>query len=164
LLKENIEILLSLGSNLGDRKGIIIKAVELLTDNTVIEKVILSNFYETEPVGPKDQPFFINIALRAETSLEPLELLARLKEIEADLGRVKRERWKEREIDIDVLLYGDLILDNPHITIPHPRMHERNFVLVPAVEIAPDMMHPVFNAKLSHLLDISKDNSKVVPL
>ncbi len=113
----------------------------------------LSGFYDTEPVGPVEQPNFLNAVIRVETSLSPRLLLAELQRIETEVFRRKRDvHWGPRSMDLDILLYGDLILEEEGLVIPHPRLHERRFVLVPLVEIAPAVMHPGLGRRADELL------------
>lgn len=154
-------LLLSLGSNLGNRKANILKATEMLEDSNIIFDNILSSFYETEPVGITDQPWFLNAALAGYTNLPLNNIIQFCKTIEHYMGRKPRKRWHEREIDIDILLYGcELVSTNP-LTVPHPQMHKRRFVLKPAAEIAADAMHPGFKRTVSQLLDDCPDHSIV---
>jgi len=144
---------LALGANLGDRRRNIQSAVELLraTAGTSVTKV--SSLHETAAVGgPAGSPAFLNAAAEVETSLEPAALLARLLEIERLLGRERREKWGPRTIDLDVLLYDDRVVDEPHLHIPHPLMHQRRFVLAPLAEIAPGAIHPVLKRSVAELL------------
>lgn len=131
---------LGLGSNLGDRELNLLEAVERL--RLLGDVVKVSRPYETEPVGYAEQPRFLNVAVLLETSLQPAPLLAALKQVEADLGRVETVRYGPRPIDLDILVYDDLILQTPELTIPHPRLAERAFALVPLAEIAPDLEIP----------------------
>lgn len=127
---------LSMGSNLGDRAGYLARAVGLLqAPHTQVVQV--SGLYETAPQGKTDQPDFYNIAVKVETTLGPLALLAHTQGVERQLGRERKERWGPRTIDIDILLYGDQAVDLPELTVPHPRMWERAFVLIPLLAIAP---------------------------
>ncbi len=142
---EQTKVLLSLGSNLNDRKANILSAIELMKLSGALTDVEVSSFYETAPVGVTDQPGFLNIAVAGLTSLLPSELLPVLKGIEKQIGRIERERWHEREIDIDIILYGTHVFLSEDICIPHPRAVERRFVLVPSAEIAGDMLHPIEN-------------------
>lgn len=151
---------LSLGSNLGDRIANLKAAVaDLGAAGTVIRRI--SSVYETEPVGYLDQPWFLNIALALETSLAPRELLGRCLEIEAVHGRVRSFRGAPRTLDVDILLIGDLVVNEPGLTIPHPRMAERRFVLAPLAEIAPDVLHPVCRQTIGALLKSCADASRV---
>ncbi len=133
-------VYLGLGSNLGDRELNLLEAVERL--RLLGDVVKVSRPYETDPVGYVDQPKFLNAALRLETDLDPWALLGRLKAIEADLGRVETVRFGPRTVDLDILTYDDLVISDPGLTIPHPRLAERAFVLVPLAEIAPDLVIP----------------------
>jgi 2-amino-4-hydroxy-6-hydroxymethyldihydropteridine diphosphokinase len=133
---------LGLGSNLGDRLDTLQRAVDLLAERGVRE-VASSRVWETEPVGgPEDQPSFLNAVVRVETDLVPADLLGAANAVEAALGRVREVRWGPRTIDIDVLLVGDLILDDGALTVPHPRMTERAFVILPLLELDPDPVLP----------------------
>jgi 2-amino-4-hydroxy-6-hydroxymethyldihydropteridine diphosphokinase len=131
---------LGLGSNLGDRQRNLRKAVGLLGD--ALDIVRVSSIYETDPVGVHYQPPFLNVVLQAETNLEPSALLATVKGIERDVGRVYTFRWGPRVLDVDILLYGDRTVDEPALVIPHPEMRSRAFVLVPLCEIAPQACLP----------------------
>lgn len=136
------DVLLAFGSNLGDRQRTIESAWHDLA--AMVEAVQLSGFYETKPVGgPPGQPDFLNAAGWIRTDLPPLELLKLLQEIEHRYGRVRTERWGARTLDIDLLLYGTAVIETPELTVPHPEMLRRRFVLEPATEIAAEMVHPI---------------------
>lgn len=132
---------LALGSNLGDRLGTLQRAVDLLGEREGIEVLRSSRVYETEPVGPP-QPAYLNAVLEIATDLEPRGLLEASLEIEAALGRERSEPWGPRTLDVDVLMYDELEVREPDLQIPHPRMHERGFVLVPLGELTADPMLP----------------------
>ncbi len=131
-----------IGSNLGDREGHLRKALELLAAEDGIEIVAVSVLRETEPVGPVEQGPFLNGAAELTTELPPRELLERLLDVEQRLGRVRRERFGPRTIDLDLLVYGDEVVDEPGLTLPHPRLHERRFALEPLAELAPGLVLP----------------------
>jgi 2-amino-4-hydroxy-6-hydroxymethyldihydropteridine diphosphokinase len=133
-----------LGANLEDPRGQIERALELLGDEDGVEVVAVSTLRETEPVGFEDQPRFLNGAAELETWLAPRELLQRLLEIERRLGRVRGDgpRFGPRTIDLDLLLYGDETIDEPGLSVPHPRLHERRFVLEPLADLDPGLVIP----------------------
>jgi len=146
-------VFLSLGSNLGNREGYLREAISRLRDLGVIRQV--SAFYETQPVEVQtEQPWFLNCALAMETELEPTAFLGRMLAVEQSMGRVRTEPKGPRTIDIDILFFGNEILDTPELTVPHPAMHQRRFVLQPLAEIAPAFMHPVLKRTVQELLDL----------
>jgi len=143
---------IGLGSNLGDRKAILDGVVAQLRQTPELLVRSVSTYHETKPVGgPAGQGPFLNAAAALETTLDPIALLHRLQEIEADAGRVRTVRWGERTLDLDVLLFGDEIIDRPDLSVPHPRMGVRRFVLVPLEEIAPDARDPLTGRSISEL-------------
>lgn len=149
-------VFLSLGSNIGDRLSNIQQAVSALSMNKSITIVKTSSFYETEPWGYKNQNWFINAAAAIDTKLSPIELLNTINLIENQLGRNRENetRWGERTIDIDILMYENEVINIENkLIIPHPRMHERAFVLVPMLEVKSDLVHPVLNKTISELYD-----------
>src|SRR5262245_27329745 len=143
---------IALGSNLGDRQAFVRQALEALVQAGVqVHRV--STFHETAPVGgPAGQGPYLNAAAEIETDLSPRSLLDLLLKIEHSLGRVRRERYGPRTLDLDVLLYGDQVIHEPGLEVPHPRMHERRFVLAPLAGIAPEVLHPVLRRSVRELL------------
>jgi len=154
------EIYIGLGSNLGDRLANIRKAIELMKEEG-IEIVEESSIYETEPVGYKEQGWFLNSVVKAKTELSPVRLWKRLEKIERSMGRKREIKWGPRIIDLDILFYGNRILNGKELKIPHSELHKRRFVLVPLEEIAPKLVHPVFKKTISELSKDLKDNSLV---
>lgn len=147
---EATRIFLSLGSNLGEREGYLEQAILLLPPKVKVLET--SSIYETAPWGYSDQPPFLNQVLKAGTALEPSPLLSYLKDIEEAVGREETFRYGPRVIDIDILFYGDTTYSGDHLVIPHPKIEERAFVLVPLAEIAPDLIHPEHDKSIKELL------------
>ncbi|AEB11047.1 2-amino-4-hydroxy-6-hydroxymethyldihydropteridine diphosphokinase [Marinithermus hydrothermalis] len=143
----------ALGSNLGDRAGYLLAALSALGRTENIRLARLSRVYETAPVGPSGQGPYLNLVAEIETRLEPQPLLQTLLGIERRLGRVRRERWGPRTIDLDLLLYADVVLDAEALTLPHPRLHERAFVLAPLCDLIPDAVHPRLGRTYRALLE-----------
>jgi 2-amino-4-hydroxy-6-hydroxymethyldihydropteridine diphosphokinase len=144
-------VYIGIGSNLGDRKANCMRAIELLVVKGIVVRKE-SSLYETDPWGDKNQPKFLNMAIEIETELKPRDLLDILAGIEKELGRKKSLKWGPRIIDLDILLYDSITIDQDDLKIPHPFMHERDFVLKPLYEIAPDVKHPVLNLSTGELL------------
>ena len=134
---------ISIGTNMGDRQEYLKLAVTSLDATEGIESVETSSIYETAPVGVTDQADFLNLVVRVGTVLTPLELLGECQRIEKELGRVRTIRWGPRTADLDILLYNNVSMDSETLSIPHPRMRERAFVLIPLTELAPDCLDPV---------------------
>jgi 2-amino-4-hydroxy-6-hydroxymethyldihydropteridine diphosphokinase len=141
---------LGVGSNIGKREENCLRAIELMEENG-LKITKKSGMYETKPWGVKDQPAFINMAVEAETDASPHELLLLLKRIEREAGRRPGKRWGPRVLDIDILLYENLIMNENDLSIPHPLMHKRAFVLEPLSEIAPGRIHPVLHKTIKQL-------------
>ena len=150
------------GSNIGDRLAYIQNAIHALskTEGVTLQKI--SSVYKTDPVGYEAQAHFLNGVAAIQTDLPPLSLLHALKDIETAIGRKHRIRWGPREIDLDILIYGDLCLQTEKLIIPHPEMHLRRFVLAPLAEIAPDLVHPVLQETIHTLLDSLADDKSVL--
>jgi 2-amino-4-hydroxy-6-hydroxymethyldihydropteridine diphosphokinase len=153
------ETWLGLGSNLGDKRANILRALDALAVVCSLRKV--SSLYKTEPVGFKNQDWFLNCAVKGDTELSPRALLDALKQIERTMGRIERTRNGPRVIDLDILLYGGLVAEESGLVIPHPRMHERSFVLVPLREIDPSVVHPGMDKTIEELADSLRNPERV---
>ncbi len=152
-------VYIGIGSNLGNRQYHCLKAIELL-EQCGLRVSKISSLYETEPWGVKAQPAFLNMAIEVETDIVPLKLLELIKKIEAELGREKTVKWGPRVIDLDILLYDDLRIAEEDLQVPHPLMHQREFVLRPLSEIAPEKVHPVLRKDMrSLLLEVAGERS-----
>jgi 2-amino-4-hydroxy-6-hydroxymethyldihydropteridine diphosphokinase len=158
---ENHTVYIGLGSNIGDRLSFLSKAVKELDalPRSAVQRV--SSVYETEAIGFKDQADFLNLVVELQTSLEPGKLFERTKRIERALGRHDEVRWRPREIDIDILLYDQLIVRSERLFIPHREMLNRKFVMVPLSEIAGSAVHPIERMEVQALLHHCKDSSRV---
>ncbi len=154
---------LALGTNLGDRRENLREAVRLLTESDSLRLRLVASLYETAPVGgPQEQSDYFNSAISISTRLDAPTLLKHCLDVERMMGRVRKQANGPRNIDIDMLIYEDLQIELPDLTIPHPRMHLRRFVLTPMVEIAPDLRHPAIGATMKDLLDqLAEDDGKV---
>jgi len=146
-------VYLGLGSNMGDREKTLIDAIGMLGDMNNTEVAAVSPFYATSPWGYAEQPDFLNCAVLIHTSLSPHAVLEACMDIERRLGRVRAVRWGPRVIDLDILFYDNLVLKDEKLEIPHPLLHEREFVLLPLKDIAPDFVHPVFGVTISRLYE-----------
>jgi 2-amino-4-hydroxy-6-hydroxymethyldihydropteridine diphosphokinase len=155
-----VNVYLSLGSNLG-KKGENLQKALVDLERWGVKIIRSSKIYKTEPVGKKDQPWFYNMAVLAETGLSPEELLKAATMIELSLGRIKTVKWGPRPIDIDILFYGDSVIKKPGLEIPHPRLADRRFVLKPLAEIAPAVVHPLLKKTFKQLLKDCVDTAIV---
>lgn len=152
-----------LGSNLGDREAILESAVDMIEERCG-SVVLMSSLYESEPWGFETENLFLNQAIGVETSLSPHDLLNELLQIEAELGRVRQENhqgYESRPIDLDVIYYDDMVIADEELIVPHPRLHQRRFVLEPLCEIAPDFIHPLFRESNRELLARCEDRLRV---
>lgn len=158
-----VDAYVALGSNLGDREAQLKQAIETLRAQSGIRVAAVSTLYETAPVGPPPQGPYLNAAVRLRTRLAPRVLLARLLEIERAAGRVRGgPRWSARRLDLDLLLHGSLVIDQPGLCVPHPRLHERAFVLEPLAELAPALVHPRLGIRIDELARRVRDPQAVV--
>ncbi|MBI5473175.1 MAG: 2-amino-4-hydroxy-6-hydroxymethyldihydropteridine diphosphokinase [Ignavibacteriae bacterium] len=155
-------VFLGLGSNVGERQKFLNAAVAALKQLSDVKIVWSSSVYETDPYGKTDQPKFLNAALEVATALLPQELLAKSKSIEQAIGRTRSEQWGPREIDIDILMYDGLVYSDEHVTVPHPELPKRKFVLAPLREIAPDLVHPILGVTITELAASCRDSGRVV--
>ncbi|WP_410219585.1 2-amino-4-hydroxy-6-hydroxymethyldihydropteridine diphosphokinase [Pedobacter sp.] len=154
------EVYLLLGTNLGNKAENLDKAIQLIKERVGTVKAI-SGIYETQAWGKEDQPDFYNQAVLVGTKLSPAETLQQILNIEKELGRVRKEKWGERSIDIDIIFYGDQIINEIDLKIPHPEMQKRKFVLMPLNEIAENFVHPVLNSNICTILAQSTDSLEV---
>jgi 2-amino-4-hydroxy-6-hydroxymethyldihydropteridine diphosphokinase len=156
---------LGLGSNLGNRLAFLRGGRDTLGKRPGIELMQTSGVYETSAIGgPPDNPPFLNTVLQVQTSLEPMQLLEACLAVENEFGRSRPARWAPRTLDIDILFYADQIICAEHLTVPHPRLQERAFVLAPLVEIAPDLKHPLLDQTIIALAAGSAGVAELVPL
>jgi 2-amino-4-hydroxy-6-hydroxymethyldihydropteridine diphosphokinase len=151
---------LIIGGNLGDRVARLAQARTLLAEKAG-EIVNVSAIYETEPWGYTEQPLFLNQAIEMHSSKTPLIFLETIKDIEKEVGRTKAEKWHARTMDIDILLCGDEIVKQDRLEVPHPLLHERNFVLIPLMEIAADLIHPILKKSIEDIYTESRDKAEV---
>ena len=156
---------IGIGSNLGDKRDNCLKAIDRINELPGCRVMAQSGFYLTEPVGVKGQDWYLNCVIALSTDMSAQDLLKRLLAIEADMGRERKGRWDPRLIDLDILLFGNEVIDEKGLQVPHPLMHLRRFVLVPMVFLAPDLIHPVLGKTMVELLSISSEEAQsVIPL
>jgi 2-amino-4-hydroxy-6-hydroxymethyldihydropteridine diphosphokinase len=155
-------VYIALGSNLGDRAGMLERAIAAM-NSAGISVVRQSSLYVTEPVGAPGQGWFLNAVVEAETSLLPLQLLHTLLKIERELGRRRLTPHGPRAIDLDILFYGSSVIRSRELEVPHPRLTERRFVLIPLAQLAPDFRHPVLHKSINQLLAETPDRSEARP-
>ena len=155
---------IAIGSNLGTPKENCIEAINIISSNPNIKIISKSSFYQTAPVGNTEQDWFINSVIKISTQLSPDILLSVLLKIESQMGRIRKEKWGPRIIDLDLLFYDNIIKKNKNLTLPHPEIQKRNFVLQPLNEIGENFIHPSLRKSISTLLKESKDNSVVKKL
>lgn len=159
-------VYISTGSNMGDKLENCRQAIAALNKTDTVQIESISRFYLTEPMEYSDQPWFVNAAAKIRTSLDPVNLLAVLKSFEVEYGRVDSGvRFGPRPLDFDIIFYNDMIIETPQLIVPHPRMHNREFVLRPISDLAPELIHPVFNKSIHWLLDeLSSQNQQCIPM
>lgn len=155
---------IGIGSNLKDKEDNIHKAIKLIRGLDTTKVLDISSLYKTSPVGLLDQDWFINAVIKISTSLSPNALMNSLLGIEDKMGRIRREKWGERIIDLDILFYDDIILNEEGITLPHLYLHERKFVLKPFLDIDPDFVHPVFMKSIRQLYDELENDEEVIKI
>jgi 2-amino-4-hydroxy-6-hydroxymethyldihydropteridine diphosphokinase len=154
-----------IGSNMGEPLSNCLQAIDLIDDMAGCRVTGVSHFYRTEPVGADSQDWYVNGAVAVETALAPDVLLRSFLSIEADMGRVRRRKWESRIIDIDILLYGNEIIEAGELMIPHPLMHQRRFVLMPLGDLNPGLIHPVLKKSIAELMeDLTPEGQAVVVL
>ena len=151
-MSRKTRVFIGAGANLGEPVRRIREALDELEKSPGVKLSGVSSLYRTQPMGPVEQPPFVNAVFLLEYGMSAQSLLALLLEIEQKMGRVREERWGPRVIDLDLLFYGEDIIEEPGLEVPHPRLHERRFVLAPLAEIAPDFVHPVIDKSVSELL------------
>ena len=152
---------IAIGSNLGTPKENCIEAIDIISSNPHIKITSKSSFYQTAPVGNTEQDWFINAVIKVSTQLNSDILLSALLKIESKMGRIRKEKWGPRIIDLDLLFYDNLVIKQKDLTLPHPEIQKRNFVLQPLNEIGENFIHPSLRKSISTLLKESKDNSVV---
>ncbi len=162
LLKTNNIAYIGIGSNLGDKLGNCMKAINLAGNIKGCTVRARSDFFQTEPVGVEGQDWYVNGAIALYASISPTHLLKTLLAIEAGMGRERRRKWAPRSIDLDLLIYGGHVICEKNLTLPHPLMHLRRFVLAPMVQLAPDLVHPVLKQTMTELLELLPEGGQRV--
>jgi 2-amino-4-hydroxy-6-hydroxymethyldihydropteridine diphosphokinase len=158
-------VYIGIGSNLGDKRHNCLTAIENIGQIPDCQITGRSDWYLTKPVGVEGQDWYVNGVISISIEISPQALLGTLLDIEAEMGRVRGERWESRIIDLDILLYGHEIINEEDLTVPHPLMHLRKFVLVPLVQLAPDLIHPSLGVSMAELLrKIPNNGQEIVPL
>ena len=160
----HITAYIGIGSNLGTPEKNCTKAIEKISNTKDIKIISKSSFYQTEPIGGVQQGWFVNSAIGIETDLSPENLLSVLLNLELAMGRIRKEKWGPRLIDLDLLLYGNLALEKKGLTLPHPEIQKRKFVLVPMSEIAENLIHPILKKTIKTLLQETPDGTVVKKL
>jgi 2-amino-4-hydroxy-6-hydroxymethyldihydropteridine diphosphokinase len=155
---------IGIGSNIGSPIVNCQRSIALLDNHAGIKVIAHSSFYETEPIGPTDQSWFVNAVAEISTDMDPIPLLDALLNIEIAMGRIRNEKWGPRKIDLDILLYGKSVIKNDRLAIPHPEMIKRRFVLAPLNELAPDLIHPTENKTIQQLLSELPKDKKIIQL
>ncbi len=155
---------IGIGSNLGTPLENCQRSLNLLENHPEISVLSRSSFYETEPIGPQDQNWFLNSVAEISTDMEPIPLLDALLAIEVAMGRIRKERWGPRIIDLDILLYGNSVIKTSRLEIPHPEINRRRFVLAPLAELVPKLIHPTARKTIQRLLSELPEDKKVVRL
>jgi len=161
-LPSNETAFIGIGSNLGDKLTKCLKAIEMIDNISGCRITAQSDFYRTAPVGVEGHDWYVNAAISLETDISAHQLLDNLLNIEASLGRERRQKWDPRTIDLDILLFGQEVTEEEDLTVPHPLMHLRKFVLVPMVQLAPNLVHPVLGNTMLELLHKLKDEGQTV--
>ncbi len=153
---------IGIGSNLGDKLNNCLKAIDLIDRTPGCNVVARSHFFKTEPVGVEGQDWYVNCVISLSTCLSVQNLLKVLQALEAGMGRKRKKKWASRTIDMDILFFGESVINRKDLIIPHPLMHLRRFALVPMAQLAPDLRHPVFGKTIAELLDLLADEKQTV--
>jgi 2-amino-4-hydroxy-6-hydroxymethyldihydropteridine diphosphokinase len=160
--KKGEDVYIGIGSNLGDPIENCLRGIDYIASKDGVTLLKASSFYRTEPVGIEEQPWFINAVIQVKTLISPEIFLGIIQEIETSMGRKRKIRWAPRVIDLDILIFGELIIERDDLIVPHPLLHERRFVLEPLYEIAPNLIHPSLGVPIKALLEGLKDDKKVL--